>query len=154
MNKFSPVMHPTLHDHHRVPVIYLDGKYEVYVGDNQIRIYLEEELPNILKSRLAMVKAATKEPPPSDPILIAKAYDHPFDSNMFEIGWQPCEGLYVVVIPTKDLTCMRGKYYPPDSLTVEAFLANAMNTPKHKYLELYIECLHQKQKSKQKSKQY
>jgi hypothetical protein len=149
MNKFSPVMHPTLNDHHRVPITYINGRYEVFVGDNQIRIYNDDELPDILKSRLAMIKASNKKPPTEDPILIAKAYEHPPDSNMFEIGWQPCEGLFVVVIPTKDLTYMRGKYYPPDSLTIEAFLANALNTPTFKFLETYIEWLHLNRKSKQ-----
>jgi hypothetical protein len=149
MNKFSPVMHPTLNDHHRVPITYINGRYEVFVGDNQIRIYNDDELPDILKSRLAMIKASNKRPPIEDPILIAKAYDHPPDSNMFEIGWQPCEGLFVVVIPTKDLTYMRGKYYPPDSLTIEAFLANAMNTPTFEFLETYIEWLRLNRKSKQ-----
>lgn len=143
-------MHPTLNDHHRVPITYINGRYEVFVGDNQIRIYNDDELPDILKSRLAMIKASNKKPPIEDPILIAKAYDYPPDSNMFEIGWQPCEGLFVVVIPTKDLTYMRGKYYPPDSLTIEAFLANAVNTPTFEFLETYIVWLLLNQKSKQK----
>jgi len=96
-----------------------------------------------------MIKASNKKPPTEDPILIAKAYEHPPDSNMFEIGWQPCEGLFVVVIPTKDLTYMRGKYYPPNSLTIEAFLANALNTPTFEFLETYIEWLRLNRKSKQ-----
>ena len=154
MNKFAPVMHPTLHNHHRVPITYHNGKYEVFVGDNQIRIYSDDELPDILKSRLAMIKASNKNPPIEDPILIAKAYEHPPDSTMYETGWQPCQGLYVVVIPTKDLTYMRGEYYPPDSLTIEAFLANAMNTPTFKYLEQYIEWLHLNRKSKKELRKY
>ena len=44
-------MHPTLHDHHRVPITYINGHYEVFVGDNQIRIFTEDDLPDIIKSR-------------------------------------------------------------------------------------------------------
>jgi hypothetical protein len=57
--KLSPVQHASLNDHHRVPVVSLFGKYEVYVGDNFIRLYTEDDLPDIIKSRIAMVKAAT-----------------------------------------------------------------------------------------------
>jgi hypothetical protein len=55
--KLSPVQHASLNDHHRVPVVSLFGKYEVYVGDNFIRLYTEDDLPDIIKSRIAMVKA-------------------------------------------------------------------------------------------------
>lgn len=152
-NKFAPVMHPTLHDHHRVPIAYIDGRYEVYVGDNQIRIFLEEELPDILKSRLAMIKASNREPPTTDPILIAKAYDHPPNSDMFEIGWQPCEGLYVVVIPTKDLTYMRGGDYSLKYRYVGAsFIAE--DRPTYRTLETYIQWLHLKAKLKNESKKF
>ena len=161
MNKFAPIMHPTLHDHHRVPITYINGHYEVFVGDNQIRIFTDKDLPDILKSRLAMIKAAKTSPPTDDPIFIAKAYDHPQDSNMFEIGWQPCEGLYVVVIPTKDLTYLRGENYSLKYRYVDnsvamfhdtGFVANGR--PTIRTLETYIEWLHLKAKSKNRSKRY
>jgi hypothetical protein len=44
-------------------LVYLGRKYEVYVGDNFIRLYTEDDLPDIIKSRIAMVKAATVKPP-------------------------------------------------------------------------------------------
>lgn len=154
MNKFAPVMHPTLHDHHRVPITYINGRYEVFVGDNQIRIFIDEDLPDIIKARLAMIKAATTEPPMTDPILIAKAYDHPRDSKMFEIGWQPCEGLYVVVIPTKDLTYLRGETYPLSYRHVDqiGFIAN--DRPTHHTIETHIQWLRLNQRLKQESKQF
>lgn len=153
MNKFAPVMHPTLHDHHRVPITYLNGNYEVFVGDNQIRIFTEEDLPDIIKARLSMIKAANVDPATNDPILIAKAYDHPPNSEMFEIGWQPCEGLFVVVIPTKDLTYLRGQSYPFKYRHVVqvGFVAN--DRPSHRTLETHIQWLHLKQKLKRESKQ-
>jgi hypothetical protein len=158
-NKFAPIMHPTLHDHHRVPITFINGHYEVFVGDNQIRIFTDQDLPDILKSRLAMVKAANTSPPIEDPILIAKAYDHPPDSQMFEIGWQPCEGLYVVVIPTKDLTYMRGQDYSLKYRYVDNSVAftnasgfTANDRPTIRTLETYIQWLHLKAKLKSGSK--
>jgi len=154
MNKFAPVMHPTLHDHHRVPITYINGNYEVFVGDSQIRIFNDDSLPDVIKARLAMIKAANTEPPTIDPILIAKAYDHPPDSKMFEIGWQPCEGLYVVVIPTKDLTYLRGEPYSLKYRKDEMGFIAANYIPTHRTLETYIEWLHLKAKLKSKSKRF
>lgn len=108
----APIMHQTLKDHHRVPVAVVDGKYELYIQDNYVRIFDEEELPDVIKARITMIKANSREPPPSDVTAVMRAYEHPLDSNMLEIGWQPCQGLYVVVIPTKDLTYIRKSTYP------------------------------------------
>jgi hypothetical protein len=154
MKTFAPIMHPTLHDHHRVPITYINGHYEVFVGDNQIRIFTEDDLPDIIKSRLTMIRASTVDPPIDDPILIAKAYDHPPNSSMFEIGWQPCEGLYVVVIPTKDLTYMKGRDYSKKYRRVEGYGFIHSDYPTHRSLETHIVWLHLKQKSKQKLKQF
>lgn len=159
MNKFAPIMHPTLHDHHRVPITYINGQYEVFVGDNQIRIFTDEDLPDIIKARLMMIKASITSAPNEDPIFIAKAYECPPDSNMFEIGWQPCEGLYVVVIPTKDLTYMRGENYSLKYRYVDNSVAftnvagfTANDRPTIRTLETYIKWLHLKAKLKNESK--
>ena len=152
-------MHPTLHDHHRVPITYINGVYEVFVGDNQIRIFTEQDLPDIIKARLAMIKAAVVNPPNEDPILIAKAYECPPNSELLEIGWHPCEGLFVVVIPTKDLTYMRGESYSLRYRYVDGavgftnmsgFVAN--DRPTIRTLETYIKWLHLKAKLKNESK--
>lgn len=109
--KLSPVQHASLNDHHRVPVVSLFGKYEVYVGDNFIRLYSEDDLPDIIKSRIAMVKAATVNIP--DTYLtsenIGQIYTGDPMSPMYEIGWQVSKELFVVVIPSKDLTYLRGE---------------------------------------------
>lgn len=145
-------MHPTLHDHHRVPILYMEGKYEVFVGDGQIRIFSNDDLPDILKSRLAMIKAAVVNSPNEDPILIAKAYECPSDSELFEIGWQPCEGLFVVVIPTKDLTYMRGQPYPFSVRRYEGIGFIGSDRPTFLTLTTYIQWLHLKAKLKSGSK--
>jgi hypothetical protein len=57
--KLTPVSHPTLPDHHRVPVIVQDGRYQIYLLENYVRIYDEDELPDLVKTRIAMIKAGT-----------------------------------------------------------------------------------------------
>lgn len=111
--KLTPIQHETLDDYHRVPVACVLGKYEVYVGDNFIRFYEEHDLPDIIKSRIAMIKANAKGEPVSSyyhtPLSIKDIYDGDRNSPMFEIGWWVAKELFVVVIPTKDLTYLRGE---------------------------------------------
>jgi hypothetical protein len=61
--KLTPVSHPTLPDHHRVPVIMQDGRYQIYLIENYVRIYDEDELPDLVKTRIAMIKAGTATSP-------------------------------------------------------------------------------------------
>ena len=134
----APILHQTLRDHHRVPIAVVDGKYEIYVQDNYVRIFDEDDLPDIIKARLSMIRAHSTVPPYPDPILVAKAYEHPLDSNMLEIGWIVCEGLYVVVIPTKDLTYIRKTEYRSGA-RVHAGFVIANDIPTWRYLEQIVE---------------
>ena len=138
--KLTPVLHPTLSDHHRVPMAEVDGKFEIYVGEDFVRILKEEDLPDIFKVRLAMIRAATDSNSLSNsPILIAKAYEHPRESQLFEIGWQVCEGLYVIVIPTKDLTYLRTSNYAPTAYRhMEGFGFIADDKPSFIYLQDFV----------------
>lgn len=142
-------MHPTLHDHYRVPITYINGKYEVFVGDDHVRIFDETDLPDVIKAKLTMVRASTVTIPTiEDPMLIGRAYECPLDSPMFEIGWQPCKDLYVVVIPTKDLTYLRGEEYHGIGFMTYAH-------PTHSTLDEHILWLqHRKEKSKTKLKRF
>lgn len=133
----APILHQTLRDHHRVPIAVVDGKYEIYVQDNYVRIFDEDDLPDIIKARLSMIRAHSTVPPYPDPILVAKAYEHPLDSNMLEIGWIVCEGLYVVVIPTKDLTYIRKGNYPKGARKFAEFIIDN-DKPTFDYLEQFI----------------
>ena len=111
--KLSPVRHATLNDHHRVPVAHISGKYEVYVGDNFIRLYEEDALPDDIKSRLTMIRAGTIEEPDFDMKLatIQQIYEGNPNSSLYEIGWQVAKNLYVVVLPSRYLTYLRGEEY-------------------------------------------
>jgi hypothetical protein len=109
--KLTPVRHPTLDDHHRVPIALIDGKYEIYVGEDYVRIFEPNDLPDLIKIRLAMIRASTLPDSFSHDNLDVKAYELPKNPAMAEIGWQPREQLFVAVLPTKYLTCLRGDEY-------------------------------------------
>lgn len=111
--KLTPIQHSTLEDHHRVAVAIVDNMYEVYVSDNTVRIYDEETLPRAIKIALTMIRAGQKKPPdfvwPTGVLL--EAYEFDSRDPFFEIGWYVTPALFIVVLPTKDLTYMRGEAY-------------------------------------------
>jgi hypothetical protein len=152
--KLTPVSHPTLPDHHRVPVIMQDGRYQIYLIENYVRIYDEDELPDLVKTRIAMIKAGTTSPIPQHWAveLISQIYECPRESNLYEIGWQPCEGLYVVVIPTKYLTYMLSQAYAQQLAYrhIEGYGFIANDRPVYRTLEDYLDWLHQKEKLRSK----
>ena len=140
-NPLTPVMHPTLHDHHRVPMAEIGGQFEIYVGEDFVRIFKEEELPDVIKVRLAMIRAATvSEPVVYDLVSIMKYYEHPKESQLYEIGWKVTDTLYMVVIPTKDLTYLRNSRYSPSAYRkVENIGFIADDKPTYKFLEDFIQ---------------
>lgn len=151
--KLTPVSHPTLRDHHRVPVIVQDGRYQIYLIENYIRIYDEDELPDLVKTRLAMIKAGTRSPVGETPDLSISIYDCPkADMHLADVGWRPCESLYVIIIPTKYLTYMLSQAYAQQLAYrhVEGYGFIVNDKPMHRTLEDYLEWLHQKSKSKGK----
>jgi hypothetical protein len=152
--KLTPVSHQTLPDHHRVPVIMQDGRYQIYLIENYVRIYDEDELPDLVKTRIAMIKAGTTSPIPQHWAveLISQIYECPRESNLYEIGWQPCEGLYVVVIPTKYLTYMLSQAYAQQLAYrhIEGYGFIANDRPVYRTLEDYLDWLHQKEKLRSK----
>lgn len=109
--KLTPIRHATLENYHRVPVAFINGKYEVYVGDRMVRIFSEESLPDNIRALVTMIKAGHKVPDYPLSSAWTHAYDHPSDSNFYEIGWFVTKELFIVVMPTKDLTNLKGDKY-------------------------------------------
>jgi hypothetical protein len=151
-SKLTPIRHAELDDHHRVPVFVVDGKYEIYLNQNFVRIYDENELPDLVKSRIAMVKAGTKRQVSEIPNMSMSIYDSSPDTHLSEIGWQPCQGLYVLVLPTKYLTYMEQQAYnqPLTYRNVAGVGFIASDRPTFRTMEEYESWLHLKLKSKEK----
>ena len=141
--RLSPIQHATMSDHHRVPVAFINGKYEIYVGDRMVRIFTPETLPDNIKSLITMVRAGQEPPHAStDFAILSGMYDHPRNSNFYEIGWYVTSELFIVVIPTKDLTYLKGDQYNGVSV-IDYRVYNdghgryilAPTAPSHPYLE-------------------
>lgn len=111
--KLTPIRHAVLEDHHRVPVAFVDGKYEVYVGDRMVRMFDEDTLPDNIKAIVTMIRAGQTPPDPINPPLstFTHAYDYPPDSNFYEIGWFVTDELFIIVLPTKDLANLKGNQH-------------------------------------------
>jgi len=141
MLKLTPVRHPTLADHHRVPVIRVNGKYEIYVEEDFVRIYDDEDLPGLIKLRMAMAKAGTKELG-YEGMVTARIYEcSSANKHLADIGWCITDDLAVLVLPTEYLTYLKTREYAADSVR---FLNRAV--PTFPTLEAYIDWLRLKSK--------
>lgn len=151
--KLTPIRHQTLPDHHRVPVVKIDGRYEIYVEENYVRIYDEDDLPDLVKSRLAMAKAGTKRVLEEGDLYMKSYTCMEENKHLADIGWVAFENLFVLVLPTKYLTYMKTQEYPEVYRQVEGFGFLSSTSPTFLTLEGFITWQHRKSKSKQKSKQ-
>jgi hypothetical protein len=145
MLKLTPVRHPTLDDHHRVPIIRVNGKYEVYVEEDFVRIYDDEDLPGLIKLRMAMAKAGTKELG-YEGMVTARIYEcSSANKHLADIGWCITDDLAVLVLPTKYLTYLKTQEY--DNEKVRCLVSSVYPTfPTFPTLEAYIDWLRLKSK--------
>ena len=86
----------------------------MYVGDRMVRIFNEENLPDNIKALITMIRAGQTPPDltQAQPLsYFTHAYDHPPNSEFYEIGWFVTDRLFIVVIPTNDLTYLKRDQY-------------------------------------------
>lgn len=153
--KLTPVRHATLPDHHRVPVMKVDGRYEIYVEENYVRIYDDNDLPDLIKSRMAMAKAGTRSPVADEMLYNAQIYECGSDNkHLADIGWVVDPNLCVLVLPTKYLTYLASQEYPETYRQIEGFGFLSSKSPTFVTYEGYIEWQHLKSRSKTKLNQF
>ena len=58
LGHMSPVVHPKDWNLIRVPLRKIGDKYDVFVSDDLVRHYDERTLPDVLKSKMAMILAS------------------------------------------------------------------------------------------------
>jgi hypothetical protein len=85
----------------------------IYVGDRLVRWMHNTRLPDIIKSKLAMVDAVDTDwkarmsrsslPPGSH-----AAYRCP-DRDLIEVGWRVDEDMYTVIVPEETIDSLRGE---------------------------------------------
>lgn len=110
--KLAPVSHKTLLDHARV-FMYRSEHYWVWVDTNYTRVYDDNTLPDMIKSKLAMILATPRheklisdEEVKQNTLL---AYMNRHSPDLDEVGWQITGNLFCVVLPTLFLGSLRGE---------------------------------------------
>ena len=81
-----------------------DDNYLIYADDGLLRVFTEQTLPDEIKSKLTMIKAAGKDLYPIDHSI----YNTTPHEEMREIGWAKVNGMFCVVLPKETLTKLRG----------------------------------------------
>lgn len=95
----SPVVHPKKWDLIRLPLRRIEGRYVVYVADGLVRYYDEDTLPDPLKTKMAMILAAT-QPRLENEARLQKltVYTNPMSSEFDDIGWQVSDTYFCLIV--------------------------------------------------------
>ena len=106
----APIVHRTKWELSRVPLMRQGDTYHVFVGDNHIRHYKEETLPDCIKSKLTMILASTHQVPHDATIAKMEIYN-PITPNadFDEIGWRASESYFCIILSYVDLMSLRGE---------------------------------------------
>jgi hypothetical protein len=106
-----PISHWSKIEYIRTPVFIDDNNYIVSVGDNEIRIFTEDDVPDFIKSLITMIHAFTpnlfnyldgtnvyRPDSPKYYVSTHSIYDNNQDKRLDEIGWQLTLCLYMLVL--------------------------------------------------------
>lgn len=108
----SPVVHPKNWDLIRVPMIRPDnGHYTVFVGDNTVRRYTDETLPDALKTKVAIILNVPFDDYIDDYELDKlSVYTNKHSPELDEVGWRVSESYFCLVLSRKILdSLLRGE---------------------------------------------
>lgn len=111
----SPIAHQSIHGLYRVPLRKQrqddtsPWEYTAFVGDNFERYYSDDTLPDILKERLAMIIASSKEVK-RDIAFSQYEFYRPktIPDGFLEIGWQAYDSFFVIVMSDEELEKLKG----------------------------------------------
>lgn len=106
----TPIVHRTNWGMVRVPLMREGDTYHVFVGDNFIRHYREDTLPDCIKSKLAMILASPHQIE-SDKMIAKMQIYNPYLSNpdFDEIGWRASESYFCIILTQQDLISLKGE---------------------------------------------
>ncbi len=109
IGELSPVVHPKRWDLIRLPVRKVNNEYIVYVADGFHRIYNDDTLPDVLKSKFAMILANGGDAYVGDPkILRLTLYTNTFSPELDEVGWRASETYFCLVVDRPTLESLKG----------------------------------------------
>ena len=81
----------------------------VYVADGLVRMYDEETLPDVLRTRFAMI-LATPQPALIDERMLQKlpVYLNAHDPELDEVGWRVSETYFCIIVDRETLESLKG----------------------------------------------
>jgi hypothetical protein len=109
IGELSPVVHAKNWGLIRVPVRKVDEQYIVYVADGFHRIYTDDTLPDVLKSKFAMILAnGGSANVPDSKILRLALYTNKDMPELDEVGWRASETYFCLVVDRLTLESLKG----------------------------------------------
>jgi len=108
IGELSPVVHPKRWELIRLPVRKVNNEYIVYVADGFHRIYTDDTLPDVLKSKFAMILANGESANvPDSKILRLTLYTNTHAPELDEVGWRASETYYCLVVDRLTLESLK-----------------------------------------------
>lgn len=108
IGELSPVVHPKNWALIRVPVRKVDDQYIVYVADGFHRIYTDDTLPSVLKSKFAMILANGGAFAPDSKVLRLSLYTNTHAPELDEVGWRASETYFCLAVDRLTLESLKG----------------------------------------------
>ena len=109
IGELSPVVHPKNWELIRLPVRKINENYIVYVADGYHRIYTDDTLPDVLKSKFAMILAnGSSEYLRDSKMLRLTLYTNTFSPELDEVGWRASDTYFCLVVDRLTLKSLKG----------------------------------------------
>jgi hypothetical protein len=106
----TPARHAVMLDHYRVPVYVKPPEYTVCLGNDFVRMFTEETLPDYVMSKIVIAKATQSSNTvyPSDSFAWWTDMMSCKDERLADTGWRASENMYIVVISGGQLSSLLG----------------------------------------------
>ena len=108
IGELSPVVHTRDWDLIRVPVRKVDDQYIVYVADGFHRLYTDDTLPDVLKSKFAMILANGGSYLSDSKVLRLTLYTNTYAPELDEVGWRASDTYFCLVVDRLTLESLKG----------------------------------------------
>jgi hypothetical protein len=108
LGHMSPVVHPKDWNLIRVPLRKIGDKYDVFVSDDLVRHYDERTLPDVLKSKMAMILASPQPNLiPEDRLQKLDVYSVTMP-ELALVGWRVSETWFCLALDRLTLNSLKG----------------------------------------------
>jgi hypothetical protein len=108
LGHMSPVVHPKDWNLIRVPLRKIGDKYDVFVSDDLVRHYDERTLPDVLKSKMAMILASPQPNLiPEDRLQKLNVYSVTMP-ELALVGWRVSDTWFCLALDRLTLNSLKG----------------------------------------------